>query len=161
MTDQSFAARHNTLAKNTYRVQDKSARFAGAAGGGDDMEINDTEWPLEKTLFKAESTRPTYARETTKIADTNGSTMNRPAVKGDELLKTDPGSLARHSITMLYTPKPTKPEPEPKPEPPKPKPSFGGFSSLLKPKLSPPEGEFEKLLQCPRCHKRLLNPKRA
>ena len=30
----------------------------------------------------------------------------RPSVKGDEMLKTDPASLARHSITMLYTPKP-------------------------------------------------------
>lgn len=33
-------------------------------------------------------------------------------MKGDEILRTDPGSLARQSITMIYTPKTVDKTPE-------------------------------------------------
>ncbi|XP_076458632.1 uncharacterized protein LOC143292327 [Babylonia areolata] len=92
-------------------------------------DLTDTAWPLEKTLPKPSGV--SVSRN-----------FHRPSVKGDEILKTDPGSLTRQSINMIYTPIPAQLPDQPTPPPPQ---------SCLQRDIHARVGEGEEALPCQVC----------
>ncbi|KAL8591043.1 hypothetical protein ACOMHN_015666 [Nucella lapillus] len=141
-------------------------RSAGGQSGSEGgLEINDTEWPLEKTL--------PVPRGYTTIGSRRKEEEMLDSPRGDPELK--------RSVTMVYTSKPVvikSPDPRssnglgqledkrddrpPVPEQPTRSNTDNRYGALLKARAKEPpakKSEFDHVLQCPQCKRRMVEPK--